>query len=290
MSRFSRIQPNLLRHSNSRSASNVSHRSKKVNTTGHTHRDEQAERKYRHTLSVCSRVLICFVLCVVCSIVPSPPDSIPRVIHPHTPHSRHSELEWKLVYVGSAEDDQYDQELDSVLVGPIIVGKNKFVFEANAPDPTLIPAKDIMEVTVLLLTCAYKEKEFIRIGYYVVNDYDSSEVDLLTSRDAWLAQVAQLHRDYADAVNEVKAREEEMRAAGQLMEGSLPLPPQPVIPPPPAVDITKLTRNILADKPRVTRFQIPWDEVDASQEVRHTTSDTHSRMSTPPRSCLLHLP
>ena len=82
-----------------------------------------------------------------------------------------SELEWKLVYVGSAEDEKYDQELDSVLVGPVVVGKNKFVFQAPAPDPALIPAKDVMEVTVLLLTASYKDREFIRVGYYVNNDY-----------------------------------------------------------------------------------------------------------------------
>jgi len=77
------------------------------------------------------------------------------------------ELEWKLVYVGSAEDEKYDQELDSVLVGPVVVGKNKFIFQAPAPNAALIPAKDVMEVTVLLLTASYRDKEFIRIGYYV---------------------------------------------------------------------------------------------------------------------------
>ena len=39
-----------------------------------------------------------------------------------------SDLEWKLVYVGSAEDQQLDQTLDSVLVGPVPKGLNKFVF------------------------------------------------------------------------------------------------------------------------------------------------------------------
>ena len=75
------------------------------------------------------------------------------------------------MYVGSAEDEKYDQELDSVLVGPVVVGKNKFVFQAPAPDHSLIPSKDVMEVTVLLLTASYKDREFIRVGYYVNNDY-----------------------------------------------------------------------------------------------------------------------
>src|ERR1700722_4573843 len=63
-----------------------------------------------------------------------------------------SELEWKLIYVGSADDEKLDQELDSVLVGPIAIGKNKFIFSAPAPQASMIPDKDLMEVTVILLT------------------------------------------------------------------------------------------------------------------------------------------
>lgn len=36
------------------------------------------------------------------------------------------DLEWKLVYVGSAESEEGDQELTSVLVGPIPQGLNRF--------------------------------------------------------------------------------------------------------------------------------------------------------------------
>lgn len=86
------------------------------------------------------------------------------------------ELEWKLIYVGSAEDDKYDQELDSILVGPVEVGTNKFVFQAPAPDPSHIPEKDLLEVTVILLTCSYLDQEFIRIGYYVNNDYGDNKL------------------------------------------------------------------------------------------------------------------
>ena len=34
-----------------------------------------------------------------------------------------------------------------------------------------IPGSDILGVTVLLLTCSYNQKEFIRVGYYVNNEY-----------------------------------------------------------------------------------------------------------------------
>lgn len=117
------------------------------------------------------------------------------------------DLEWKLTYVGSATSDQYDQELDSLLVGPIPVGVNKFVFEADAPDTKRIPDADVLGVTVVLLTCAYDSREFIRVGYYVNNEYESDELS-------------------ADP------------------------PAKPII--------EKIRRNVLADKPRVTRFAIKW--------------------------------
>ena len=42
-----------------------------------------------------------------------------------------TDLEWKIIYVGSAESEEYDQTLDSVVVGPIIAGKHMFVFEVG---------------------------------------------------------------------------------------------------------------------------------------------------------------
>ena len=53
----------------------------------------------------------------------------------------HVDLEWKIVYVGSAENEEYDQVLDTIMVGPVPVGVNKFLFKVrNRPSPTsLIP-------------------------------------------------------------------------------------------------------------------------------------------------------
>ncbi|KAL6551829.1 Histone chaperone asf1b [Orobanche gracilis] len=116
-----------------------------------------------------------------------------------------ADLEWKLTYVGSAEDETYDQLLESVLVGPVNVGKYRFVLQADPPDPSKIREEDIIGVTVLLLTCSYLGQEFLRVGYYVNNDYDDEQL-----------------------------REE---------------PPQKVL-------IDKIQRNILSDKPRVTKFPI----------------------------------
>ena len=84
---------------------------------------------------------------------------------------------------------------------------------------------------MILLTCSYKEQEFIRIGYYVHNEY-----------------------------------EEPLDANNECTE---------IVP-------DKIQRNILADKPRVTRFNIAWDgdkdkmkesEVNGGEETKENEND-----------------
>lgn len=93
------------------------------------------------------------------------------------------------------------------MVGPVPVGVNSFEFEAAAPSPDKIPASDLLGVTVILLTASYRDAEFIRVGYYVHNAYDSEE----------------------------------------LREN-----------PPEQVDLSRVRREVLVSKPRVTRFNIKW--------------------------------
>ena len=117
-------------------------------------------------------------------------------------------MEWKLTYVGSAESEKYDQVLDSVFVGPVAPGQYRFVFQADPPNFAMLPSQDIVGVTIILLTCSYRNQEFLRVGYYVNNEYEE--------------------------------------------EGLREEPPSTPI-------IDKLMRNILADKPRVTKFPIDWE-------------------------------
>ncbi|GKB58204.1 probable histone chaperone ASF1A [Tanacetum coccineum] len=141
------------------------------------------------------------------------------------------DLEWKLTYVGSAEDETYDQVLESVLVGPINVGNYRFIFEADPPDAVKIRDEDIIGVTVLLLTCSYMGQEFVRVGYYVNNDYEDEQL-----------------------------KEE---------------PPQKVL-------IDKVQRNILADKPRVTKFPITFDAENTEQsEQPHESLDIGNEQELP---------
>lgn len=39
------------------------------------------------------------------------------------------DLEWKMIYVGSAESEEHDQILDTIYVGPVPEGRHMFVFE-----------------------------------------------------------------------------------------------------------------------------------------------------------------
>ncbi|CAM9848125.1 unnamed protein product [Pylaiella littoralis] len=126
-----------------------------------------------------------------------------------------ADLEWKVIYVGSAEDTRYDQVLEEVDVGPIPIGVNKFVLTADPPEPATIPSTDLVGVTVTLITCCYKQKEFIRVGYYVNNEHNDPAIN------------------------------------AEIQEGR--------IPPADMLDPAQITRNILADKPRVTRFPIDWN-------------------------------
>ncbi|KAJ8331661.1 hypothetical protein BDV3_000164 [Batrachochytrium dendrobatidis] len=129
------------------------------------------------------------------------------------------DLEFKVIYVGSAQTQEFDQILESVMVGPVPVGVSKFVLEAPAPNPDKIPRTDALGVTVLFLSVLYMGREFVRVGYYVNNSVmDESLVELYDPEN-----------------------------------------------PPTTIDFNVLKRSILAEKPKVTRFQIKWDpEVDAA--------------------------
>jgi len=86
------------------------------------------------------------------------------------------DLEWKLIYVSSPDNEQLDQELDDCLVGPVPVGVNCFEFEGSPPDPATVPPEDVLGVAALILTGSYNDQEFVRVGYYQNTEYDNDEM------------------------------------------------------------------------------------------------------------------
>ena len=83
-------------------------------------------------------------------------------------------------------------------------------------------------MTVILLTCAYNGQEFIRVGYYVNNEY-----------------------------------------ADEALRES----------PPPTVDIDRVARNILAEKPRVTRFPCAFDSGGLTDGLRAALKEMPQRVA-----------
>jgi len=59
------------------------------------------------------------------------------------------DLEWKIIYVGSAESEEYDQTLDTVVVGPIIAGRHMFVFEVIVSTIYLYFSKVVSSVVLV---------------------------------------------------------------------------------------------------------------------------------------------
>ena len=50
-----------------------------------------------------------------------------------------------------------------------LVGELKKTFQADAPDHTKIPVKDLLGATVVLISCSYHGQEFIRVGLVNLN-------------------------------------------------------------------------------------------------------------------------
>ena len=121
-----------------------------------------------------------------------------------------NDIEWQMIYIGSAEDKKYDQILETILIGGDTskIGTMKFEFLGEAPDIDKIPENDLLGVTAILLCCSYNGQEFFRCGYYINILYDNEEMNYN---------------------------------------------------PPEKVDITHLKRSLLAEKPRITKYEINWD-------------------------------
>lgn len=47
----------------------------------------------------------------------------------------------------------------------------QFDFAVDPPDVSRIPASDVLGVTVIMVQAWYKNKEFLRVGYYVKVQY-----------------------------------------------------------------------------------------------------------------------
>ncbi len=198
-----------------------------------------------------------------------------------------------MVYVGSAQDSQLDQVLDEILVGPVPVGINKFVLQVQAPNLQVLPVEEVLGVTVVLVTCSYKEREFVRVGYYVNNEYQYSVEELDKYQQAVTAMVTQQQQQQQVPLQQQEGEGNEANTTVNNNESDNNQPPPPIqlpqLPPPPLpLDFAKVQRHILADKPRVTKFPIPWTLNDITN-LTNNNSNNNNNNNTNRASTLDHV-
>jgi len=131
------------------------------------------------------------------------------------------DLRWRVIWVGPAEDESKDQELEDLLVGPVQGGVSRFVLETQPLDVSMTPANELLGPTVVLVTCSYRDKKFIQVGYYV-NVCGSYEEAMSPGNTTLLNQ-----------------------DDDELMESANP---------------AQFWRSILTNEPRVSEFPILWDD------------------------------
>jgi histone chaperone ASF1 len=79
------------------------------------------------------------------------------------------DFEIKIIYVISPLDEKKDQELDVFFIAAKKLGKFKMTLNIRPPDYNNINFEDIIGNTIILMKFCYKNKEFIRLGYFINN-------------------------------------------------------------------------------------------------------------------------
>lgn len=141
------------------------------------------------------------------------------------------ELTWRLVYFGSPDSNDHDQVLEELDVGPISHGVSEFRISCNAPDIQLIPTDHVMGMTGILVQAAYKNQDFLSVGYFVRVFEEGTELE-----------------------NEESLADESAEEAELVLE-------TPTIKIPIPADQSTIMRAIDYNKPRMCRYDIKWAEV-----------------------------
>jgi histone chaperone ASF1 len=134
------------------------------------------------------------------------------------------EVEWSMTYIGSAQDNKYDQLLDTVEV-ETVMATMKFVFEAPPPNLFLVPKEDQLDNSAILLSAKYRGREFCRVGFYMRHEYPVEFVNSL--------------------------RPPNTDGLAEVVEPELPCGEK--------LNIHVLMRLVDIENPRVTHYLIDWD-------------------------------
>ncbi|CRG93549.1 histone chaperone ASF1, putative [Plasmodium gallinaceum] len=90
-----------------------------------------------------------------------------------------ADLEWKIFYISAVNNEgesNQDIELDNIFLGPIERGVMMFDYAVNPPDYKNMDIDSVLGLQAILISANYKEKEFIRIAYYMNAFYKDIEL------------------------------------------------------------------------------------------------------------------
>jgi histone chaperone ASF1 len=86
------------------------------------------------------------------------------------------DVEWDLVFVASDGNEEKDQLLESVIIGPIKEGRHKFTLEADPPALDKLTDEDLIDLNALLLRVKYRDQVLVKVGWYIANEYADPEL------------------------------------------------------------------------------------------------------------------
>ncbi len=172
------------------------------------------------------------------------------------------DLEWKLIYVGSAQSKDYDQELDNCMVGPVPVGESSRHSPSSHPRSKWsgthtfpLPSTTAFPFVAL---CSHLNRRLaspLHLGRTTTAGVNSFEFegaapspDKIPAQDLLGVTVILLTASYKDAeFIRVGYYVHNFYEDEALREN-----------PPETPDLKKVRREVLVSKPRVTRFNIKW--------------------------------
>lgn len=85
-------------------------------------------------------------------------------------------LQWRILYIGSSDNDQFDQLLEEFDVP--ISEASEFQFQIQAPPPVLtkLPCiEDVFDVTAVMIVVNYDDREFFRCSFLVSHQYGDQQ-------------------------------------------------------------------------------------------------------------------
>lgn len=98
------------------------------------------------------------------------------MVHCRRVRSADEVLQWKVIFIGSSDNDHFDQLLEEFEVPINEASEFQFQIQAGPPDLTKLPAlEDVFDVTAVMIMVLYDDREFFRCSFLVSHQYEDGQ-------------------------------------------------------------------------------------------------------------------